>query len=68
MAGEEYKVIRVVKLADLTPEGTFKYFYRVWFKYKDMEDFVDIPVEEYTPEKVKEKIEEIINTHKAIGL
>lgn len=62
----EYKILGVSKLADLKPDGSFVYFYRVRFQYRDITDFVDIPEAEYTQENVEKAIMEKIKVHKAL--
>jgi len=60
----EYKIIEVMPLMDIDKRGRFVKIYRVKFEYNGIEDFVDVPEEEYKPEKVREKIEEVIRTHR----
>jgi len=62
----EYEIIGISKLADIKPDGTFTYFYRVRFRYRDIVDFVDIPEAEYSAEAAKKAIEARIREHKAL--
>ena len=59
----EYEIIEIKPLVDIDPKGRFVKIYRVYYKYKDIEDFVDIPEAEYSEEKVREVIEKKIETH-----
>jgi len=51
-------------MMDIDRRGKFVKIYRVKFEYNGIEDFVDVPEGEYKPEKVREKIEEVIRTHR----
>ena len=62
----EYKITRIVKLVDIDERGRFKYFYRIHFTFNDIEDFVDIPEEEYSEAKARELIEARVKEHKAL--
>jgi len=60
----EYTIVEVVPMMDIDRRGKFVKIYRVKFEYNGIEDFVDVPEGEYKPEKVREKIEEVIRTHR----
>lgn len=62
----QYKITSVAKLADIKQDGTFIYFYRVHFEYKGIQDFIDVPEDQYTEQTVKKLIEERIKTHMAL--
>jgi len=51
---------------DIDKRGRFVKVYRVKFEYNGMEDFIDVPEEEYKPEKVREKVEKVIKAHQEL--
>jgi len=62
----DYKIVEVVPLMDIDKRGRFVKVYRVKFEYNGMEDFIDVPEEEYKPEKVREKVEKVIKAHQEL--
>jgi len=52
----EFKIIDVVPMIDITREGRFIKKYRVRFKVGEVEDFIDVPEEEFEVERVKELV------------
>lgn len=62
----EYKIISITPLVDITPQGRFVKIYRVRFSYDTMEDFIDIPEEEYSDEEVRKRVEERVRIHSTL--
>lgn len=62
----DYKVTEVAPITELTPAGKFIKKYRVRFSYKGIEDYVEVPEEDYSAEKVKALIEERVAEHKKL--
>ena len=64
---EGYKIVRIIPLTDIDEMGRFIKVYRVVFKYPDgVEDWVDIPEEEFSEEEVRRRIEEKVKTYLAL--
>ena len=59
----EYKIVSIVPLVDITPQGKFVKFYRVRFTFNDIEDYVDVPEDKYNPEYVRKLVEERVRSH-----
>jgi len=62
----EYKIDRVVPMIDIDPMGRFYKKYRVYYKFDEIEDWVELREEEFTTENVKKAIEERIKTMKEL--
>ncbi|MEM0285942.1 MAG: hypothetical protein QXW34_02235 [Candidatus Methanomethyliaceae archaeon] len=54
----EYKITRVQPMVDIDASGRFFKKYRVYFTFKDIEDFIDVREEEFKTENVKKLIEQ----------
>lgn len=53
----DYKITRVQPMVDIDASGRFFKKYRVYFTYKDIEDFIDVREEEFKSDNVKKIIE-----------
>jgi len=62
----DYKIVEIRPLVDIAPDGRFIKIYRVRFEFNGIQDYVDIPEEEYSAENVKKIIEARVKEHEKL--
>jgi len=62
----EYKIVEVLPTVDIDNKGRFIKVYRVTFTYNDIEDWIELPEDQYSEKAVRKAIEAKIKEHKAL--
>lgn len=62
----EYKITSIRKVVDMTSAGKFVRKYRVYYVFKDIEDYVEVEEDKYSADYVKKLIEERVKEHEKL--